>query len=100
MRAARSICVALVLKSCASLPAAADSPAARTEVARAAHPNAALEQEVVELVNRHRRARGLPPLAPDARVAQQARLQSEAMAAGRTPFGMTGSPIGSRRCAA
>ena len=92
MRAARTIRFALVLASYAPLHAVTDSPAARADVGRPAHPSAALEQKVVELVTRHRRARGLAPFAPDARVAQQARLHSEAMAAGRTPFGHDGFP--------
>jgi uncharacterized protein YkwD len=90
MRAARILRFALVLGGCASLHAAADAPAARAEVARSAHPSAALEQKVVELVNRHRRARGLRPLASDGHIATQARLHSQAMAAGRTPFGHDG----------
>jgi uncharacterized protein YkwD len=41
-------------------------------------------------VNRHRRARGRPALGSDARIAEQARLHSAAMAAGRTPLGHRG----------
>ena len=86
------MCFAVVLASCVSLQAASESRSTGAAVARPARSSAALEQDVVELVNRHRRARGLAPLALDARVAQQARLHSEAMAAGKTPFGHDGFP--------
>ena len=92
MRAARTMCFVVVLASCVSLQAASDSRSSGAAVARPARSSAALEQDVVERVSRHRRARGLAPLALDARVAQQARLHSEAMAAGKTPFGHDGFP--------
>jgi uncharacterized protein YkwD len=49
-----------------------------------------IERVVSELVNRHRRRRGLAPLVVDARIARQARQHSAAMAAGRTPLGHQG----------
>ena len=52
--------------------------------------SAAFERAAYELVNRHRRARGLASLALDPRITQQARLHSLAMADGRTPFGHDG----------
>src|SRR5207245_3491774 len=45
--------------------------------------SAAFERAAYELVNRHRRARGLASLALDPRITQQARLHSLAMADGR-----------------
>ena len=50
----------------------------------------ALEQAAFELVNHHRRERGLPALALDPRITRQARLHSAEMAAGRTPLGHEG----------
>jgi len=50
----------------------------------------ALEQEVHELVNRHRRARNLAALTLDPRISREARLHSVAMATGTTPFGHEG----------
>jgi len=50
----------------------------------------ALEHVVFTLVNRHRRTLGLPPLAQDSRITEQARLHSAAMAAGTTPLGHAG----------
>lgn len=63
-----------------------DAASPRTGAPRAARPDAkstAVERDVLELVNRHRRARRLPPLAADARIAAEARRHSAAMAAGR-----------------
>jgi uncharacterized protein YkwD len=51
---------------------------------------AALEREAFDLVNRHRRARGLPPLFLDERISLEARRHSAAMAAGATPVGHEG----------
>ena len=50
----------------------------------------ALEQQVHEAVNAHRRARGLPILEFEARIARQARLHSDAMATGTIPLGHDG----------
>src|SRR3990172_3143134 len=47
----------------------------------------ALEAGTHELVNKHRRAMGLSPLACNARIAAVARRHSEDMAAGRGPAG-------------
>src|SRR5438128_5638120 len=52
--------------------------------------NPGLERTVYELVNKHRRTRGLPPLALDPRITQQARVHSVAMADGTTHFGHDG----------
>ena len=60
--------------------------------ARASNADAELERTVFELVNRHRHAGGLAPLARDPRIADQARRHSLAMADGRTPFGHDGFP--------
>jgi uncharacterized protein YkwD len=53
-------------------------------------PEATLEHQVLDLVNGHRMARGLPALAPDARIAREARRHSADMARGVTRFGHTG----------
>jgi uncharacterized protein YkwD len=79
---------ALALEGCASRDAAGESRGALA--ARVPAADAALERQVLELVNRHRRAHALAPLALDRRISQQARLHSSAMADGRTPFGHEG----------
>jgi uncharacterized protein YkwD len=53
-------------------------------------PNAAIEQQIFELVNRHRVVRGLAPLVPDRRIGEEARRHSVAMARGATPVGHRG----------
>jgi uncharacterized protein YkwD len=53
-------------------------------------PSATIEQRIFELVNRHRAARGLAPLALDRRIAEEARRHSAAMARGATPVGHRG----------
>jgi uncharacterized protein YkwD len=79
--------MALALAS--ALPGCAPSgAAARPPVAAVA--TSSLEHTVVDLVNRHRRERGLPALVPDDRIGDRARLHSVAMAAGKTPFGHAG----------
>jgi uncharacterized protein YkwD len=75
---------ALILAGCMPVSATHDPP--RTESVHAGR----LEQTVLDLVNRHRRAHGLAALVPDARIAQQARAHSVAMAAGTTPLGHAG----------
>jgi uncharacterized protein YkwD len=50
----------------------------------------ALESRTYKLVNEHRRARGLAPLAYDVRIAAVARRHSEDMADGRVPAGHEG----------
>jgi len=50
----------------------------------------ALERKTHDLVNDHRRAIGLDPLAYDARIAAVARRHSKDMASGRVPFGHEG----------
>jgi uncharacterized protein YkwD len=72
---------ALLLAGCTA--AAARPAAPRVETAR-------LEETVLDLVNRHRRAHGLAALVPDPRIARQARAHSAAMAAGKTPLGHAG----------
>lgn len=51
---------------------------------------AVLERTAFDLVNRHRRARGLAELVLDERVSRAARRHSDAMAAGWTPVGHEG----------
>lgn len=59
----------------------------------------ALEIKTHELVNEHRRSAGLPPLDYSRPVAAIARRHSEAMAAGRVPFGHAGFETRRRRIA-
>lgn len=66
------------------------SPVRAETAARRPGPTATLEREAFELVNRHRRARGLPPLVLDPRISREARRHSEAMAAHATPVGHDG----------
>lgn len=49
-----------------------------------------LEQAVFTQINEYRASRKLPPLTLDARISEQARAHSQAMAAGRTPFSHNG----------
>jgi len=49
--------------------------------------HAAVESEIVALVNRERAAHGLSALSPDPRIAELARAHSREMAAGARPFG-------------
>ncbi len=51
---------------------------------------AAMEQSVHQQVNQYRKSHNLPPLQWDARIAQQARLHSQAMASGKVPFSHNG----------
>ncbi len=51
---------------------------------------ATLEQSVHQQVNQYRKSRNLPPLGWDARIAQQARIHSQAMASGKVPFSHNG----------
>lgn len=53
-------------------------------------PFAALEQSIHKQINQYRQSRNLPPLTLDARISEQARLHSQAMASGRVPFGHQG----------
>ena len=81
---------ALALAACAPSRATGKPPARRIEAAPGSARTATLEHAVVELVNRHRRARGLLPLVLDSRISHQAELHSTAMAAGTTPLGHAG----------
>ena len=78
---------ALALQDCTAREPPGEALAGTPDVPRA---DAALERVVHELVNRHRRARGLTPLTLDQRISRQARLHSQAMAEGRTRFGHGG----------
>jgi len=53
-------------------------------------PNATIEQQIFDLVNRYRVARGLTPLVPDRHIGEEARRHSIAMAQGMTPIGHRG----------
>jgi len=86
---------ALLLGGCTSAAAAGDAPTsehAPSKAGRLDPSDVGLEQEVFDLVNRHRTARGLRALAFDPRIAREARRHSAAMAAGSQPFGHGGFP--------
>jgi uncharacterized protein YkwD len=57
---------------------------------RPSQNDAALEREIHDLVNRYRREQGLKPLTLDARITEQARRHSVAMATGRVRVGHQG----------
>jgi uncharacterized protein YkwD len=83
----------LALAGCVQPSSAHEQPTPRA--VRAAPPvprgpNATIEQRIFELVNRHRVARGLEPLALDRRIGEEARRHSAAMARGATPLGHRG----------
>jgi uncharacterized protein YkwD len=59
-------------------------------VSRPSQGDAALERQIHELVNRYRKERGLKALTIDARISEQARRHSVAMATGRAPLGHQG----------
>jgi uncharacterized protein YkwD len=85
--------VALAVAGCVRVAASGSPAAARSAGATSARPSArsaVLEREVFELVNQHRRARGLLALELDDRISREARMHSAAMAAGSTPFGHDG----------
>jgi uncharacterized protein YkwD len=87
-----SLVGALAVVRCASV-STAGTPEPRRNPAGVAVPStrdAALEREIYELVNRHRRKQRLAPLALDARIGEQARHHSLAMATGRARFGHQG----------
>ena len=50
----------------------------------------ALEESVHQQVNQYRQSRNLPPLKLDARISEQARVHSQAMASGKVPFSHNG----------
>lgn len=78
--------------SCAGpRPAPAGMPEPTTASAEA------LESMTYKLVNEHRRAKGLAPLAYDARIAAVARRHSKDMADGRVPEGHEGFEARQRR---
>ncbi|TMA31423.1 MAG: CAP domain-containing protein [Deltaproteobacteria bacterium] len=83
---------ALTIQGCPPHEARGGSGVVRAGTVHASSADAGLERAAHELVNRHRRARGLAPLALDPRITQQARLHSLAMADGRTSFGHDGFP--------
>ena len=80
--------VAVIIAGCGrSIAAGRPRPETPTRPSSTA---TALEREVFDAVNRHRRARGLPGLALDARIARAARAHSAAMAAGSVAVGHAG----------
>ena len=81
---------ALVAIGCVQTTAPAPRPAPAASAQDRSDADAHLELAIVDLVNDHRRARGLTPLTLDARLNRLARLHSAAMAAGRVRVGHGG----------
>lgn len=86
----RMVSLAFAMIGTLALGACTSSLAAPPRPDRSRSTDAALERDVLDLVNRHRTGRDLPPLTFDARIAREARRHSAAMAAGSTPFGHGG----------
>lgn len=63
---------------------------APTVIGQADKSLAAMEQAVHTQINQYRASRGLPSLALDARISQQARLHSQNMASKQSPFSHQG----------
>src|SRR5438552_14098020 len=91
MRSARPAVIGLLgaftLLGC---PAHGRPRASRPVRVAATSTDAALERQVFDLVNRQRRTLGLRALGLDARITEQARAHSAAMADGPTPVGPEG----------
>lgn len=51
---------------------------------------AAMEESVHQQVNQYRQSRNLPPLKLDARISEESRIHSQAMASGEVPFSHNG----------
>jgi uncharacterized protein YkwD len=51
---------------------------------------AAMEESVHQQVNQYRQSRNLPPLKLDARISEESRIHSQAMASGKVPFSHNG----------
>jgi len=80
----------LLATGCVQTPAPTPRPAPAPQTQERSDADAQLELAIVDLVNDHRRARGLTPLALDARLNRLARLHSAAMAAGKVRVGHDG----------
>jgi uncharacterized protein YkwD len=74
-----------------SQPLPSESAAPSTVSQRSnSSPFGTLEQSVHQQVNQYRKSRNLQPLSLDARISEQARIHSQAMANGRVPFSHDG----------
>ncbi|MBZ8179497.1 CAP domain-containing protein [Oscillatoria salina] len=74
-----------------SVPSPNSAPATPTTTQSAAVGSlSALEQAIHQQVNQYRISKGLPALELDARISEQSRLHSEAMAQGKVPFSHQG----------
>ena len=82
--------VVLALLVALGVAAGVAAPSARARDRETPSPGF-LEAQTHELVNEHRRAAGLPPLAYSPEIAAIARRHSEAMAAGTVRFGHDGA---------
>lgn len=82
------LAVASGLTSC-DMPINADIMPTPETIA-AVPPPSALEQSIHQQINQYRQSRKLPPLKLDARISQQAKIHSQAMASGKVPFSHQG----------
>ena len=64
--------------------------ASRLSIARPSSPSAEMESEILRLVNLHRHSMGLTPVQMNTLESTVARLHSQNMASGKTPFGHGG----------
>lgn len=88
-----SLAIALSLPGSCEVATQASSPSPTSPpspTVAADSPLAQMERSVNEQVNRYRTQQGFSPLRLDPIVSQQARQHSQAMAAGRVPFGHQG----------
>ncbi|MBD1807035.1 CAP domain-containing protein [Microcoleus sp. FACHB-SPT15] len=72
------------------LPTLSNPPNSTVSQRSTTNEFAALEQSVHQQINKYRQSRNLPPLALDARISEQSRLHSQAMASGKVPFSHNG----------
>ena len=80
----------LLATSCVTKAAPAPAPAPTAQAKERTDADATLELAIHDLVNAHRRSKGLPPLTLDPRINRLARLHSAAMATGKVKVGHDG----------
>jgi len=80
----------LLATSCVTKAPPAPAPAPTAQAKERTDADATLELAIHDLVNAHRRSKGLPPLTLDPRINRLARLHSAAMATGKVKVGHDG----------
>lgn len=81
--------IASGIESC-NVPLNADIIPAEKISAVPSKPPSTLEQSIHKQINQYRQSRKLPPLTLDARISEQAKNHSQAMASGKVPFSHQG----------